>query len=809
MPESTSILGTSPLRKEGRAKVLGVAQYIDDLTLPGLWHGATIRSTIARGRIRSITFSPEIPWSEFAIVRASDIPGENTIVHLTKDHPCLADTAINHVAEPILLLAHPEKSALLAAARAIHIDYEELPGVFTIEASEAAVANDDTANIIWPGSSEGGTPNCFKQYLMYSGDADETEDGLAAAFEAADFILYDEYTTGAQEQLYIENNGVIAECNRDPSGNITDVTVRGSMQCPYYLVHALTLVFNLPAEKCRVIQVETGGAFGGKEDFPSVIGSHAALLAMKSGHPVKIVYDRAEDMAATTKRHPSRTRIRTAVSRDGKLLGGTIDIAIDGGAYATLSPVVLSRATIHAPGPYKWPHLRVRSKAMATNIPPHGAFRGFGAPQTLFALERHMDKIAHTLGLTPEALRRRNFLTTGDHTATGQLLTDPVDMQHLLTRALADSNYHEKLTRFTESNKTSQIKRGIGFAAFMHGTGFTGSGERRLNSLVHLDILPDGRPQILVSSTEFGQGTNTILCQVAAQTLVLPYDDILIHQPDTSIVPNSGPTVASRTAMIVGKLVERAALQILSTLRDEEHLPTPHTRAGFITAAQCYLAKHNQLRASVRYEPATKIFWDDDLYRGDAYPGYAWAVYVAEVAVDLSTYMATVTRFDALQEVGKVLHPILARGQVEGGIAQGIGYALYEKCVYQNGHLMNNQMTNYIMPTSADLPTIHVHFEEVPSIHGPGGAKGIGELPMDGPAPAILNAIENATGIAFNAIPLLPEDIFERLTTYTTNPRGGSEDLDPLKDRDTRVEEVQATRSEALDTPTESSEVNA
>ena len=420
-----------------------------------------------------------------------------------------------------------------------------------------------------------------------------------------------------------------------------------------------------------------------------------------------------------------------------------------------------------------------------------------------------MDKIAHTLGLTPEALRRRNFLTTGDHTATGQLLTDPVDMQHLLTRALADSNYHEKLTRFTESNKTSQIKRGIGFAAFMHGTGFTGSGEHRLNSLVHLDILPDGRPQILVSSTEFGQGTNTILCQVAAQTLVLPYDDILIHQPDTSIVPNSGPTVASRTAMIVGKLVERAALQILSTLRDEEHLPTPHTRAGFITAAQCYLAKHNQLRASVRYEPATKIFWDDDLYRGDAYPGYAWAVYVAEVAVDLSTYMATVTRFDALQEVGKVLHPILARGQVEGGIAQGIGYALYEKCVYQNGHLMNNQMTNYIMPTSADLPTIHVHFEEVPSIHGPGGAKGIGELPMDGPAPAILNAIENATGIAFNSIPLLPEDIFERLTTYTTNPRGGSEDLDPLKDRDTRVEEVQATRSEALDTPTESSEVNA
>ena len=623
-------------------------------------------------------------------------------------------------------------------------------------------------------------------------------------------IVEGEYTTGAQEQLYIEPNGVIAECTLDPAtGRVRGVTVRGSMQCPFYLVHALTLVFNLPEENCRVIQVETGGAFGGKEDFPSVIGSHAALLAMKSGHPVKIIYDRAEDMAATTKRHPSRTRLRTAVSKEGKLLAGTIDIAIDGGAYATLSPVVLSRATIHAPGPYKWPALRVRSKAMATNIPPHGAFRGFGAPQSLFALERHMDKIAHTLHLSPEAVRRANFLSTGDKTATGQTLVEKIDMQHLLTRALALAGYHAQRARFAASNPTSQIKRGIGIAAFMHGAGFTGSGERRLNSLVALEILADGRPQILVSSTEFGQGTNTILSQVAAETLSLPYDDILIAQPDTALVPNSGPTVASRTAMIVGKLVERAANQILATLRDHEHLPTPHTREQFLAAARAHRAKHGHFREQARYEPATRIHWDDDLYRGDAYPGYAWAVYVAEVAVDLDTYQASVTRFDALQEVGRVLHPILSTGQIEGGVAQGIGYALYEKCVYQDGHLMNNQMTNYIMPTSADLPAIHVTFEEVPSPHGPGGAKGIGELPMDGPAPAILNAIEDATGIAFTSIPLLPEDIFERLTSIG-NPHGGTEDLAPTIDRDTRVEEAQTARVEqASATNTESPEVPA
>jgi len=813
MSRSKPILGASPLRKEGRAKVLGAAKYTDDISLPGMWFGATVRSTIARGTIRSITFAPEIDWSEFAIVRASDIPGENTIVHLTKDHPCLADKAVNHPDEPILLLAHPDKTALIAAVRGVHIEYDELPGIFTIEESEAAVeafngpAHDDS-RIIWPGSDMGGTANCFKQYLMYSGDAKETEDGIAAAFEAADFIVEAEYQTGAQEQLYIENNGVIAECNRDATGNITDVFVQGSMQCPYYLVHALTLVFNLPEEKCRVLQVETGGAFGGKEDFPSVIGSHAALLAMKCGHPVKITYDRAEDMAATTKRHPSRTRHRTAVSKDGKLLAGTIEVAIDGGAYATLSPVVLSRATIHAPGPYKWPYMRVRAKAMATNIPPHGAFRGFGAPQSLFGLERHMDKIAKTIGLTPEEFRRRNFLATGDCTVTGQPLVEPVDMQHLLTRALNEAGYHEKLARFAESNKTSSIKRGVGFAAFMHGTGFTGSGERRLNSLVHLDILDDGRPQILVSSTEFGQGTNTILCQVAAQTLALPYEEITIAPVDTSVVPNSGPTVASRTAMIVGKLVERASIQMLTRLRDEKLLPPDHTPEEFKAATLAYRTKHGSVLSSVRYEPPAKIFWDDDLYRGDAYPGYAWAVYVAEVAVDMNTYMATCTRFDALQEVGLVMHPVLAKGQIEGGVAQGIGYALYEKCMWKDGHMMNNQMTNYIMPTSADLPPIHVHFEEVPSIHGPGGAKGIGELPMDGPAPAILNAIENATGVAFNTIPLLPEDIFERFTSFTNPDHGGTEDLDPSKDRDTRVEETRDTGvEESQATETESTEI--
>ena len=771
--ETQAVIGTSPPRKEGAAKVLGAAKYVDDLLLPGMWFGTTVRSSVARGRIRSIAFDPAICWDEYTVVTAKDIPGENTIVHLTKDHPCLADGRVNHPEEPVLLLAHPGKAALLRGAAAIQIEYDELPGVFTIEDSELACEENDADRIIW-NNEAGSSPNTFKRYLMQKGGEPVPD----SVWSEADFIVEGEYTTGAQEQLYIENNGVIAECTLDEHGGVASVTVRGSMQCPFYLVHALELVFNLPADRCRVIQTETGGAFGGKEDFPSVFGSHAALLAMKCRHPVKLTYDRAEDMAATTKRHPSRTRHRTAVSKDGRLLGGTIDFAIDGGAYATLSPVVLSRGTIHAAGPYHWPYLEIRAKAMATNIPPHGAFRGFGAPQSIFALERHMDKIARVLGLTPEEVRRRNFLQTGDRTATGQMLADPIDMQALLDRALSESDFHGKQKRFARDNPGSAVKRGVGFATFFHGAGFTGSGERRLNSVVDIALTRDGRPQIFVSSTEFGQGTNTILCQVAAQTLRLPFEDVLIAQPDTAHVPNSGPTVASRTAMIVGKLVEQASQQLCGTLATSGHLRPSYSPEEFRTAARAYLEQHGELRVSARYKAPGDIFWDDDKYSGDAYPAYAWAVYIAEVAVDTRTYTATVTDFHAIQEVGRVLHPVLAKGQVEGGVAQGIGFALYEKCVWDGGHMRNNQMTNYIMPTSMDLPPIHVSFEEVPSIHGAFGAKGIGELPMDGPAPAILNAIEDATGHVFTSIPLLPEDIFERMCAPGDHA-AGSESLEP------------------------------
>jgi CO/xanthine dehydrogenase Mo-binding subunit len=769
-PTSNHPIGKSAPRKEGRRKVTGQALYVDDISFPEMLYGTTVRSQAARGRIKSISFEGDIPWNEFTIVTAKDIRdygGENYVALILNDQPYLTDEVVNHPEEPILLLAHADKYLLEEARRNVRVEIEALPPIFTLEDSV------NKKEIVW------GDDNVFKSFLVDKGNVDEV-------WSEADFIVEGEYFTGAQEQLYIENNGAIAIANEADG-----VTVWGSMQCPYYVHKALMKLFNLPEGKIRVIQTETGGGFGGKEEYPSLVAGHAALLSLKSGKPVKMVYDRAEDMVATTKRHPSRTRHKTAVSKDGKLLAMDIEFIVDGGAYCTLSPVVLSRGTIHAAGPYYCPHVRIRSSAVATNVPPHGAFRGFGAPQSIFALERQLDKVAKTVGLTPDEFRRRNFVHEGETTATNQVIREKVDMDHLLDRAFELTGYHEKRERFARENNeygleagaegrstfdrgssptvragvdpSPRIKKGIGFASFMHGAGFTGSGEVYLASVVGAEATTQGRVRILAASTEIGQGTNTIFSQIAAEALGVDESLIEVAQPDTKDVPNSGPTVASRTCMVVGKLVESAVLGLKQTLVGSGLLQESYRDPEFQKACQKYVESFGPLKTFSKYQPPPNVYWDDEKYQGDAYGTYAWAVYLAQVSVDTLTYEARVDDFVAVQEVGRVINPILAAGQIEGGVAQAIGFTLFENVVWQNGRMANGQMTNYIIPTAADIPPIRVYFEENPYAYGPGGAKGIGELPMDGAAPAILSAIENATGVSFNHVPLMPEAIMNEL----------------------------------------------
>jgi CO/xanthine dehydrogenase Mo-binding subunit len=697
---SQPAVGRNVPRKEGLDKVTGAARYVDDVSFPGMLYGTTIRSTIPCGRIRAIRL--DLDPNEFILVDHRDIPGPNVITLIEDDQPCLADEVVRHAAEPILLVAHADRERLLDAR--VEIDYEPASPVYDPLAS----------------------PRTFKSIVIEKGDV---ERGLAEA----DVVVEGEYRVGHQEHVYLEPNGVVAV----PVGG--GVTVYGSLQCPYYVHKALVRLLALAPHHVRVVQMETGGGFGGKEEYPSLLACHAALVALKSGRPVKMVYDRVEDMLATTKRHPGIIRHRTGVTRDGRLTAMEIGVLLDGGAYTTLSPVVLSRGVLHATGPYRCDHVRVTGRVVMTNTPPNGAFRGFGAPQTQFAAEVHMERIAERLGLDPVRLRRQNALRPGDTTATGQRLGRDATARRVLAQAVRRSGYRQKRRAWRGTN------RGIGLALFFHGSGFTGNGEVRLASEASLELTERG-VRILTGSTEIGQGTRTMHAQIVADTLGMPYDAVEVAPADTARVPDSGPTVASRTCMIVGRILQRAA-------RDLKR------RLGPLTPAE-YLRRHGPLVITRRYEKPSDISWDEDTYRGSAYGAYAWACYVVELEVDPDTFEVRPLRLTAVQDIGKAIHPGLAAGQIEGGAAQGIGYALIEEVVMRDGLMANAQLTNYTIPTTLDTPAMDVVILESPYRHGPFGAKGVGELPMDGPAPAVANALRDA-GFDVRCVPATPERLLE------------------------------------------------
>lgn len=724
-------------RIEGLAKLTGREQYVDDLAVDGCLWGMTVRSPSPRGRIREIRFDESIDWSQFVVVDHRDLPGPNEVKHIETDQPVLADGHVRHVHEPVVLLAHRSRRELRRAVEAVTIDLSEEPAALDFRKPPT------------PDQVQFGSDNVFKHLTIVKGDVER-------ALAEAPVIVEGSYETGAQEHVYLEPQGMLAY---EEDGVIV---AKGSMQCPYYAHSAMMHALALPADRVRVIQAATGGGFGGKEDYPSVMALHAALLALKAGRPVKIVYDRNEDMAATTKRHPSRIHIRTGVDADGRLLAQDIQVLLDGGAYVTLSPVVLSRAIIHAGGPYHCEHVRIEGKTVFTNSVPFGAFRGFGAPQTLFATERHIDRIARAIGRDAVDVRRVNLLQDGKTTTTGQVINDGTDRNAVLEQALSLSDYRVKQAAHTTFNSDHRyLRRGMGLATFLHGAGFTGAGEVHLDSVVHVAAMPDGGIEVRTSSTEMGQGTTTVFTQIVADRLGLPPDHIHVPLPDTARDPDSGPTVASRTAMIVGRLVEHAC----DDLRRQLDLPED-ARGDMIRYAirkWFETQRDGSLIGTARYQPPPGVVWDEVDYRGDAYGTFAWAAYVAEVEVDMRTWITRVLDFVAVQEVGKVLNETLARGQIQGGVVQAIGWGLMEECRWLDGAMANAQLTNYIIPTCDDVPPVRVAFVEVPYPHGAQGAKGIGELPMDGPAPAILNAVAAATGSDPCTIPLVPERLMELL----------------------------------------------
>jgi CO/xanthine dehydrogenase Mo-binding subunit len=719
----------APLRREGPAKLTGEALYADDLVFPGAWYGATIRSTDPHARLLEIELDDAFDWKRVVVVTADDIPGENVVSLIDDDQPVLVPVGgeIRHQAEPVALIAASDRSTLREARRHVTLRTERLPAVYDPLASEHE----------------------FAHYTVERGDA-------AAAMERAELVVEGTYRVGHQEQLYIENQAMIAVPREDGG-----ITVHGSCQCPYYIHKAMKRALAMGDELAVVIQAETGGGFGGKEEYPSILALHAALLAMKCHKPVRMIYDRHEDLSATTKRHPAAIRYRTGVNRVGELVAQEIEVIMDGGAYTTLTPVVLSRGTLHAGGPYRCENVRITGRAMATNTPPNGAFRGFGAPQTEFAAEMQVNRVAEALDVSPLDLRRRWVYREGDTTPTGQVLRESVGGIEVLEAAAEASDFDRAGARTRSAREAAgngaRTARGIGLALAWHGAGFTGSGEVKLASVASIELTDDGRIRILTASTEMGQGTKTIFPQLVADQLGVEYDEVEIAPQDTSIVPDSGPTVASRTAMVVGGLLIKAAERL--RLRVEAQTGRPFAESYRFAGP---------MRIDEQFVPYPGVTFDDKTYTGDAYPCFGWACAVASVEVDLDTGEVAVSDLVSADDVGHAIHPVMAEGQVEGGTLQAVGYATIEEIKLIDGRYLNDRLATYLIPTSLDAPRIRSLLVEKPYSSAPHGAKGVGELPMDVAAPAVIAAIHDATGVWIHDLPATPERVLAALGGGTT-----------------------------------------
>lgn len=688
------------VKKDHSSKMNGQAIYVADYSAEGMLFGKLLHSQKARARILDIRL-PDLPEGYFVVDR-NDIPGDNNVNIVLDDTPVFARDTVEYAGDAILMAVGPDENETERLMNEIEVVYEDLPAVLNIR-------DFDTV---------------FFDYSYGKGDVEK-------AFAEADKVYEEQFETGYQEQAYLETQGMIAEPYPDK------IAVHGSMQCPYYVKGAVARVMACRPDQVRIMQDATGGGFGGKEAYPSILACQAAVAARKAGKPVKVIFSRREDMEFTSKRHPSLCTYKAAV-KNGRVTAMDIDVLFNAGAYTTLSPVVLQRGIICADGVYNIENLKVRGRAVKTNLVPSGAFRGFGGPQTFFAVETVMDHIAGDLGVDSVRFKLDHVVKRGDMTSTSGRYHFPVPIPQLVETVLEASDFMMKRRKYLEP-QTGRFRYGVGMSMIFHGAGFTGSGERdHIKAVAKLHKLKSGDVEILVSNTDIGQGIKTALSKIVANELELPIDRVAAADPDTDRVPDSGPTVASRSVMIVGELLRRAAIRLRETWAEgEEQLVEEHFT-----------------------EPDFLIPFYLDKFQGDAYPTYSWGVNAIEIEVDTLTGTPRVLGAWGCYDVGTPIDRNIVAGQMEGGLLQGIGYASMEQMTSdEKGRIRNNSYSDYMIPTSMDVPELKVilHAEKYPE--GPYGAKGAGELPLVGVPGAYVEAVEQALNMKLHKIPVTSEDI--------------------------------------------------
>lgn len=705
--EAAGDIGRPVVRPDALAKCRGRAGYLEEMEFPGLLQARMVRSDRPRAEIVAIT-KPELPEG-YILIDKDDVPGRLYPQLFARDYPLFADGQVNFVGEPICLIAGPDREKVFELCQAVEVGYRDLPPVLTLDDSLAVSA----PPIFGPDNV----------YMRKSFERGKVDQALARSHR----VFKGQYWTGYQDHLYLETLRTVADWRED------ELVIYGPSQGPDPLPRFLAQVFGWEQDRFRAVCTTVGGGFGGKIEPPVIMAAHAGLAAYKARRPVMLAYDRQEDLIASTKRHPARVGVTAGVDAAGRLTALEITIQLMAGAYMWFCPVILEIAVKMAGGAYNLPNLRVVGSAHATNHMMPGAMRGFGVVQTAFALETHLDRMARELGRDPLDYKAGLALKKGDPTSTGGMVREGILLPEIIARLKAASGYEEKRARY--ARQSGRRRKGIGAAIYAFGAPHTiGQGPRRMPRPLAIARRADGRVEIRTNIVELGQGIETTFKKIAGQVLGVPFDRIAMPPPDSRHNPPTLGTGASLSIVLFGKSLERAARRLKARWGEP----------GEIEEVEDYT------------EPEF-LAWDEEKIRGDAFHTYSWGGVVVEVEADALTGQVEVLGVWSSHDIGAPIDRTIAQGQVDGALAQGLGFGLMENLQSKGGRLMQTSLADYVIPTAMDLPAMGHEFVDGYYAEGPFGAKSVGEMPIVGPSPALASAISQALGVEIDRAPITPE----------------------------------------------------
>lgn len=744
--EPMRVISRSVMPQEVVEKVTGAAKFTDDYVFADMLFARTLRSPLPHARIVDIRTdaAKALPGVQ-AVLTHKDVPGENLHGLVYRDWAVLCSDKVLYVGDAVAIVAADSEEIAAHALDLIEVDYEALPVV-----ADPVYAHSPDAPVL---HSEHPTGNLLKHIKVRHGD-------IEAGFAAADVIVEHEYHTPTTEHAFLE-----PECAIGIPAGYADhdkLTIYVGSQIPYQDRNQIARAMNVREDEVRVIGTLIGGGFGGKEDIAGQI--HVAMLATVTGHPVKMLYTRQESLIFHPKRHATIIRIKTGATNDGKLIAVEATLYGDGGAYASLSDKVMTRATTHATGPYNVPNAKIDCYAMYTNNVPSGAFRGFGVTQSAFAVEQNMDMIAERLNLDPLEFRRMNAQQVGVTTATGQLLRESVGLLETIDDVRADLNAHQA-GEFVWAWRDGTKAYGWGIACAYKNTGLGGGAPDK--SEAEVEAYEDGTVQVRTAAADMGQGIAHVVAQCAAEEMGVRYDRVRVLLCDTDLTPNGGPTTASRQTFMTGNAARLAAAALREaittsaaemmdiapeTIRYEEGLLRSNGHSVELGEVVGWM-KQNGLEARTRHEywaPATLPLGSG----GDMHFAFSYATQAALVEVDMETGEVHVPKILSSTDIGRAIHPLMLQGQIEGGIVMALGNCLTESFIIEEGIPWSRLLARYKMPGIKHTPEIVSRLVENRSSDGPYGAKGVGEIPSINTTPAICNAIYNAVGVRVYTIPV-------------------------------------------------------